>query len=119
VREKNAFAVRYVDDIPRINKKLTDPSTKTITIVGGGYTGVEIASTIALRKRPDQQVRIVHTKERLFDRLGMYISNTTIERLQQHNVDVLLNERVADIHPDSISLESGEIIRSDMTIVSR
>ena len=119
VREKNAYAVRYANDIPVINEKLTDPSTKTITIVGGGYTGVEIASTIALRKRPDQRVRIIHGKERLFDRLGMYISTTTIERLQKHNVEVVLNARVADIDTDSITLQSGEIVASDMTIVSR
>jgi NADH dehydrogenase FAD-containing subunit len=119
VREKNAFAIRYADDISGINKKLSDASTKTITIVGGGYTGVEIASTIALRKRPDQHVRIVHGKERLFDRLGMYISTTTIERLHKHNVEVILNARVADIHTDSITLQSGEKIPSDMTIVSR
>lgn len=118
-REKNAFAVRYADDIPKINKKLQDPSTKTITIVGGGYTWVEIAGTLALRKRPDQQIRIIHGKERLFDRLGQYISTTSIDRLRNHGVDIVLNTRVADISSSQITLQNGEQIDSDMTIVSR
>lgn len=118
-REKNAFAVRYADDIPVINAKLSDPKTKTITIVGGGYTGIEIAATIGLRKRPDQTVRIIHSRERLFDRLSQYISNTTISRLKKHNIDIILNARVADIWTDTIALQSWEIFQSDMTIVSR
>lgn len=118
-REKNAFAIRYADDIPRINAKLQDPDTKTITIVWWGYTWVEIAGTIALRKRPDQHVRIVHSKEKLFDRLGEYISTTTCTWLQKHKVALTLHAKVADIGPDSITLESGETIDSDMTIVSR
>lgn len=117
--EKNAFAVRYADDIVRINQKLQESSTKTITIVGGGYTWVEIAGTLALRKRPDQHIRIVHGKDRLFERLGQYISTTSIERLRKHNVDIVLNARVADIWSSHITLQSGEIIDSDMTIVSR
>lgn len=118
-REKNAFSVRYADDIPLINAKLLDPNTKTITIVGGGYTGVEIASTIALRKRPDQTVRIIHSKERLFDRLSTYISTTTINRLHRHKVDVVLNERVEHILPNTIETQSGRSFESDCTIVSR
>jgi len=65
--------------------------------VGGGYTGIEIAATIGLRKRPDQTVRIIHSRERLFDRLSQYISNTTISRLKKHTIDIILNARVADI----------------------
>jgi len=118
-REKNAFAVRYADDIPRINEKLRDPATKTITLVWWGYTGIEIAWTIALRKRPDQIVRIIHSKERLFDRLSQYISDKSLERLQKNKVDVMLNKKVAGIWPDHITLQSGEVIDSDMTIVSR
>lgn len=118
-RERIAYAVRYADDIPKINAKLRDPATKMITVVGGGYTGVEIASIIAQRKRPDQQVRIVHSKHRLFDRLGAYISTQTIDRLHRHDVEVVLEERVADIHADKILLESGKELASDMTIISR
>lgn len=118
-REKNAFAVRYANDIPLINKKLRDPSTKTITIIWGGYTWVEIASTIALRKRPDQHIRVIHGKERLFDRLWQYISDTTATWLRKHHVDIVLNERVADIWPQQVILASGKTIPSDMTIVSR
>ena len=118
-REKHAYAVRYADDIPVINNKLRDPNTKTITVIWGGYTGIEIASTIALRKRPDQQLTVVHSRERLFDRLSTHISEISIQRLHRHGVEVRLNSRVGDIHTDSIDLESWERIPSDMTIVSR
>jgi NADH dehydrogenase FAD-containing subunit len=118
-REKHAYAVRYADDIPVINAKLRDPNTKTITVIWGGYTGIEIASTIALRKRPDQKLLVLHSRERLFERLSNYISKTSIERLHRHGVEVRLNSRVADIHGDTVTLDSGEKIPSDMTIVSR
>lgn len=118
-RETNAYAIRYADDLEAINKKLLDPKTKTISIVGGGYTGVEIASIIALRKRSDQQICMIHSRERLFERLGMYISKTALNRLQKHDVEILLNARVADIENDAIQLTNGQKLVSDMTIVSR
>lgn len=118
-REKNAFAVRYADDIPVINAKLRDPKTKTITIVWGGYTGIEIAATIALRKRPDQTVRVIHSRERLFDRLSTYISEKAITRLQNHDVDVVLNEKAEQITSSTISTKTWKTFNSDCTIVSR
>lgn len=118
-REKNAYAIRYANDIPIINKKLADPATKNITIVGGGYTGIEIASVIALRKRQDQKIRVIHSKERLFDRLWTSISRTALDRLKKHHVEVLLNTKVADIWPKTVVLSSGDSIDSDITLVSR
>ena len=118
-REKNSYTVRYADDIHRLNEKLKDPKTKTIVVIGGGYTGVEIVATIAVRKRRDQTLLLIHGKERLFDRLSPHISDISLQRLRRHGVEVMLEKKVTDILPDHIQLASGEIIPSDMTIVSR
>lgn len=117
-RERIAYAVRYADDIPKINTKLRDSSTKIITVVGGGYTGVEIASIIAQRKRPDQHLRVIHSKHRLFDRLDSSISKQAITRLKKHHVEVLLEEKVSDIDTDRVTFVSGKQLPSDMTIIS-
>lgn len=118
-REQYAYTVRYADDIPPLNKTLRNPKTKNITIIWWGYTGIEIASTIARRKRPDQHIRVVHSRERLFDRLSTYISKTAIGWLKRYDVEVVLNKKVSDIEPDTITLETGETLASDVTIVAR
>lgn len=117
-RKKNAVAVRYADDIAWVNQKLQDTSTKTITIIWWGYTGVEVASIIAERKRDDQSVRLIHGWPRLFHRLSEWISTMSEKWLVKHWVDVIVKEKVATVWKSEVTLESWTTYNSDLTIVS-
>ena len=117
--EEVAYKVAYPDDIPKLNAALSSPSTNTITVVWWGYTGIEIASVIAQRKRTDQHLRVVHGSDRLFQRLSTYISEKSLTRLQEHDVEVLMDSRVTDITDTTITVWEDKVIDSDVTIVSR
>lgn len=60
---------------------------------------------IALRKRPDQHLRVVHGADRLFQRLSPYISEKSLQRLHDHGVEVIMNQKVSDITSTSITLQ--------------
>lgn len=114
---ENAYTVIYPEDIPVLNADL--PNAKTITVVGGGYTGIEIATIIAERKRPDQKLRVIHSRDRLFNRLSRHISQLAIDRLKRRGVEVLLNTKVQEIHQDHVLLQNGDHLASDVTIAAR
>jgi NADH dehydrogenase FAD-containing subunit len=118
-REKYAYKVSYAWDIQKINVALQDPDCKNITVIWWGYTWVEIASAIAQHKREDQHVRVIHSRDRLFQRLSQYISEKSLTWLHDHGVEVIMNQRVSDITSTSITLQDWSTIASDVTIASR
>lgn len=115
----HSYTVSAPQHIAPLNDKLSDPNTHTITIIGGGYTGIEIASIIAQRQRADQTVQIIHSRDRLFDRLSEYISLTCQRWLTKLDVHITLNARVDQIQSDHIILQDGRRIQSDCTIIAR
>lgn len=91
-------------------------SAKSVLIVGGGPTGVELAGEIAV-DFPDKKVTIVHKGSRLLEYIGPKASRKTLKWLQTKKVDVKLEQSV-DL--DSFSNENktyqtslGETIRAD------
>lgn len=68
-------------------------SARSILIVGGGPTGVELAGEIAV-DFPDKDVTLVHKGPRLLEFLGPKASNKTLEWLKSRHVEVKLEESV-------------------------
>lgn len=71
---------------------------KHITIVGGGYIGVELAESYA---NTDHKVTLIQSRDQV---LNNYIDKDTSENvvnlLKEHGVDIFLNERVTGFDRD-------------------
>ena len=113
--QKYGYMCRFAEDIEKINKHL--PEATSITVVGGGYTGVEIISTLAQRF-PEKKLRIIHSRERLLDRYSKHISHITHQRLLQRGVALVMQTKIVDIYEHIITNQHGETFESDMTIFS-
>ncbi|XP_057819031.2 uncharacterized protein LOC131032120 [Cryptomeria japonica] len=73
------------------NKKIKD--AKTILIIGGGPTGVELAAEIVV-DFPEKKVILLHSGPRLIDFLGEKASRKALDWMKENNVEVHLNERI-------------------------
>ncbi|KAJ8493409.1 hypothetical protein OPV22_015130 [Ensete ventricosum] len=83
-------------------------TSSSVLVVGGGPTGVELASDIA-SVYPDKKVTLVHSGPRLLGFIGHKAGNKALDWLRSKNVDVLLEQSV-DL--DSISEADGIYITS-------
>jgi apoptosis-inducing factor 2 len=68
-------------------------SARSVLIVGGGPTGVELAAEIAV-DFPDKKVTIVHKGSRLLEYIGPKASRKTLKWLQSRKVDVKFEQSV-------------------------
>lgn len=100
------------------NLSMTDnekiKGAKSILIVGGGPTGVELAGEIAF-DYPEKDVTLVHDGYRLLEFIGPKASNKSLEWLKSKHVDVRLEQSV-DLDSNSggaYVTSSGEIIEAD------
>lgn len=92
---------------------------KHITIVGGGYIGVELAESYA---NTDHDVSLIQSRDQVLNNyLDKDMSQNVIELLKKHDVHVHLNERVTGFardDDDNILIETnGNDHTADLVIV--
>ncbi|KAA8549945.1 hypothetical protein F0562_001647 [Nyssa sinensis] len=91
-------------------------ASRSILIVGGGPTGVELAGEIAV-DFPEKMVTLVHNGSRLLEFIGPKASNKTLDWLKSKNVEVKLEQSV-DLNSISEGNKTyqtlaGDIIKAD------
>jgi len=118
-----AEVMRRFEDLCRFE----DETIFSISVVGGGPTGVEMAGAFAeLVRGPlknDQahaaahmKINLIEAGPRLLPMFSPKLSQRTKKDLEKLGVNVLLNTAVAEVKPRSIIVKSGEPIPSEVTI---
>ncbi len=101
----------------------------TFAIVGGGFTGVELAGSImdllidASRfyknfSRNDLCVRVVDGAPRILMPLPESLSEYAARELRARNVEVLNNQSVKEVRLDGIATGDGNLIEADTVITA-
>ncbi|GMH11139.1 hypothetical protein Nepgr_012980 [Nepenthes gracilis] len=107
------IATGHLDHVPktkpeRLNQYQSEyekiKAARSILIVGGGPTGVELAGEIAV-DFPDKKVTLVHSGPRLMEFIGPNASNKTLDWLRAKGVEVKLERSV---NLQSLSAGSGK-----------
>jgi NADH dehydrogenase len=100
----------------------------TITVVGGGATGVELAGTLGELHRdilratfPDVDparvhVRLVEMAPALLMPFHPKLREYTRKQLVARGVDIKLNTRILEVQPDCVVLGDGQSVPSDLTV---
>ncbi|MEV5573453.1 FAD-dependent oxidoreductase [Spirillospora sp. NPDC052269] len=103
-----------LDEPERLAARLTESGVATVTVCGGGLTGVEAAAEIA-ESRPELKVTLVSRGEPAAmtgDRARAYLGKV-FERL---GVSVRSGEAVGKVLPDGVELADGTVVQSDVTL---
>lgn len=91
-------------------------SARSILIVGGGPTGVELAGEIAV-DFPEKKVTLVHKGSRLLEFIGPKAGDKTLDWLISKKVDVKLGQRVnlesVSEGSDTYLTSTGDTIKAD------
>jgi len=98
----------------------TAKNHKHIAIVGGGYIGVELAESYA---NTDHEVTLIQSRDHVLNHyIDKEMSDVIVDKLQEHGVHVMLNERVTgfddDDDNDKVVIETNENdYKADLVIV--
>jgi len=106
----------------------SDSGDLSVTVVGGGATGVELAGTLAeLRGTvlgatfPDVDpsrvhVRLVEMAPSLLGPFHEKLREYAKVQLLARNVDVRLNSKISEVTPNHVRLDNGDDVPSDITV---
>ncbi len=128
--DTHAYTVRTLPKAMQFRQTLlkkleAQPRTLHLTVVGGGYTGVEVAGQLAyfrehtlkkLYKDTVINLRVVEASTTVVPQLPVKAQQIIIKRLKKLNVDLLLNKRVTEVGSSTITFDGNEALASDMTL---
>ncbi len=116
---EGCFAPRSMEDIAEINNYIQKARVKKITIIGGGWQGIEMA--VMLKKR-NYEVTLIHAYENLLNKLNNPTASQIIENFltNQARVEVLCHSGVSRISGQSkvekVHLTQDKTIEADLCI---
>ncbi len=108
-----------------VQKMETCAGSVTMTVVGGGYTGVEVAGQLQdlinddMRKLyPEKRVtlRLVQTGPTLVPVLPTPVQQAIYERLTHMGVEIILDDAVQEVKNTTIKLTKKGEVESDITV---
>lgn len=122
---EHAFSIDGIEDATDFEKHLQGlaslPDTlarNTVIVVGGGFTGIEIAAELPARLRlilgkdADVRIIIVERNADIGPDLGPGPRPTIVEALTNLEVEMKLGAAVESISPDSVITSNGETINA-------
>lgn len=114
---EGVFSLRDLADAQAIKEHL--PKTKKAVVIGGGFIGLELASSL---NTLGVETTVVELSERLVGRVvSPFISEYLLQRHQQQGVRICLNSQVVGVKHDqqvtAVVLADGQNIEADLVVV--
>ena len=119
---EHAVALRSIAGGVEIGSRLKhladDDEPQSVTVVGGGFTGVECLGEILrrYRQRRGLDVRLIEPGPRLLAGQPRVVHRELRAVIEECDVELLFGESVAGLEPGRIHLASGSWLRSDLTL---
>jgi len=122
LRDHIVNGFEWLDEDPDARRELT------ITVVGGGATGVELAGTLGelrtdvLRATfpsvdPERvHVRLIEMSPELLMPFHPKLREYTRKQLVKRGVDIRLNTQIHEVAPDRVIIGEGQSLHSDLTV---
>ena len=107
----SAYSIYDLDQMVTISNLIDE--VEKVFVVGSGYSGVELAAELDLL---GVDVGIVDSSEIPMKNSNIKSSKLVYNYLNNKGIEFVGNSRVVNIEDDSLELQSGEVLNSDLTI---
>lgn len=111
----DVFTIRNVVDIDRLKTFIAGDSVKNVTVIGGGFIGIEAAENL---KMAGYNVTIVEAADQImrpFDYDMVQILHTEIVR---QGIDLIVGDAVDKFEENTVVLGSGKRVEADAVVLA-
>ncbi len=114
---EGVLRVKPLSDLAALSRRLDDLDGAIVTIIGGGATGLELASHLALREGVTQ-VRLVEAGDRVGADLPERARRRLLRLLDDRGVEVLTGTDVREVAEDHVVLADGRSLPHDVALLA-
>ncbi|MDO6993133.1 FAD-dependent oxidoreductase [Brachyspira innocens] len=111
----NVFTVRNVVDISKIHNFLNGKPNAKVTVIGGGFIGIEMAENL---KKVGYNVTIVEALPQIMKPFDYDMVQILHRELIDNGVDLIVNDKVDSFDTNTVILGSGKKIEADAVILA-
>lgn len=115
IDEVNLFTVRNVVDIAKLNVFIKENRSKNITVIGGGFIGVEVAENL---KEAGYNVTLVEAMDQIMKPFDYDMVQVLHKAMYDNGVNLIVGDKVSSFEKDTVVLESGKKIISDAVVMA-
>ncbi|MEG2788843.1 MAG: FAD-dependent oxidoreductase [Romboutsia sp.] len=113
--EVNIFTVRNVVDIAKLNFFISELENKNISVIGGGFIGVEVAENL---KEAGYNVTLIEASNQIMRPFDYDMVQILHKVLDDNGVDLIVGDKVNFFEKDTVVLESGKKIQADAVVMA-
>lgn len=111
----NVFTVRNVVDIKKLNGHIVNNNIENITVVGGGFIGVEVAENL---RHAGKNVTLVEAIDQIMSPFDYDMAQVLHKEMMDHGINLILGDAVKKITETSVELGSGTILESGAVVMA-
>ncbi|HEB77710.1 MAG TPA: pyridine nucleotide-disulfide oxidoreductase, partial [Methylothermaceae bacterium] len=115
LEKANVFTIRNVVDIERLKQALERIEPSRVTVIGGGFIGIEVAENLV---EAGHAVSLVEAAPQILAQFDDEMVQILHKELLDQGVDLVLGDRVEEFDTDTVVLSSGRRITSEVVVLS-
>lgn len=115
IENVNTFTIRNVVDIDRLNKFIKNMDSKNVTVIGGGFIGVE---TVENLKEAGYNVTLVEAANQIMKPFDYDMVQILHKELHDKGVNLIVGDKVTGFEKDTVVLESGKKIEAQAVVLA-
>jgi NADPH-dependent 2,4-dienoyl-CoA reductase/sulfur reductase-like enzyme/rhodanese-related sulfurtransferase len=108
-----ALTLRDIEDTDALVAATTD--ARSVTVVGGGFIGIELAENLVHR---GLRVTVVEATDQVMAPLDPEMATWVHDRLREHGVHLRLGVSVTEIGADTVTLSDGSTAPADLVVAA-
>ena len=115
IENVNVFSVRNVVDIDKLNQFVKKLSSKEVTVIGGGYVGIEVAENL---QEAGYQVTLIEATNQILRPFDYDMVQIFHKVLTDHKVNLIVGDKVERFEKDKVVLSSGKMVDADVVVMA-
>lgn len=111
----NLFTVKTVTDIDRLHTFIHDGGVKKITVIGGGFIGVEVAVNLV---EAGYQAALIEAAPQILNPYDMDMVQILHKEMLDKGVDLIVGDKAVSFEGSAITLESGRVVDGNAVVMA-
>ncbi|EJE7235074.1 pyridine nucleotide-disulfide oxidoreductase [Clostridium sporogenes] len=115
IENVNLFTVRNVMDIQRLSEKLKNKKFQNISVIGGGFIGVEVAENL---KEAGNDVTLIEAMPHIMKPFDYDMAQILHKEFYDNGVNLIVKDKVSAFEKDTVVLESGRKVQAEAVVMA-
>ena len=115
IENANLFTVKNVEDIAKLYSFIKTTNAKKISVIGGGFIGVEVAVNL---KEAGYQVALVEAMPQILRTYDYDMVQILQKEMLDYGVDLVVGEQAVAFEQSDLILNSGKRIAGDAVVMA-